>query len=177
MFATRGLPLFVLTAAFCLGAAEQRKDQVSGTNLLSFVPDYLKAQLPVSVRNDLAQLTVKDALALRQIAHRLPQFTSLEQIRQQVHDYSPRLERLFAVRHAQARAEAKSQFNRLKPVTQKYLEDTHELAKKFGREATILTGRQSPVVVDDLKQNFPTFAHLLYSPAGRAFLNYLRNQH
>lgn len=82
-------------------------------------------QLPPSVKQELNFLTTKDLLVLKNVAHELPKFTSLMQIRQVLKQYSPRLEKIaeqkafkimgvVAMKRAQLLPETKNAFHEVR---------------------------------------------------------------
>ncbi|KAI6221500.1 hypothetical protein M3Y99_01544100 [Aphelenchoides fujianensis] len=166
--------LLLSTAAFGLNT---KRHGEFDPHLFDLLPEYFQTHLPETIRNDFKELTLNDALELRRIAQRLPEFSSFDQVRQAVRSASPRLDRLANVREAQWIAAAASQFAVLKPETRHYVQDLENLAKHTGKQWIQLVDRQPKEATDDLSLNYPTLGRLFYSPAGRAFAAYLRQQH
>ncbi|KAI6170314.1 Fatty-acid and retinol-binding protein 8 [Aphelenchoides besseyi] len=170
-------PLFFFsTLTFGLCHGKSINSEIHDDKLVSFVPEYLLNRLPISVRNDLAQLNIHDALAIRAIAHHLSEYSSIQKLRSDIRKNSPRLDQIVGIRSAQLTAMAADQEAKLKPNTRKYFHEVDEMTRNFGRSFIQLVDRQDSETVEDLKHNFPTAGRLFYSPAGRAIAEYLRKQ-
>nr|AOC59164.1 fatty-acid and retinol-binding protein 8 [Aphelenchoides besseyi] len=149
-------------------------NQNRGRSLLAILPPHVQALLPPSVRQDLSQLSVKDALVARTFIQHIPKFTSVEEARQTLRRYSPRLDQLAEQKAEKVRAFVEARRNALQPDTRTFFDKATVLAQKHGHEYVQLVDSQSDSTKHDLDINFPIVSHLLNSPAGLALSNYLR---
>ncbi|KAI6216774.1 Fatty-acid and retinol-binding protein 8 [Aphelenchoides besseyi] len=145
-----------------------------GHSLLAFLPPHIQALLPASVRQELSQLSVKDALVARAFIQQIPKFTSVDEARQTLRRYSPRLDQLAEQKAEKVRAFVEARRNALQPDTRTFFDKAGALAQKHGHEFVQLVDIQSESTKHDLDFNFPIVSHLLNSPAGLALSNYLR---
>ncbi|KAI6234068.1 Fatty-acid and retinol-binding protein 8 [Aphelenchoides fujianensis] len=145
----------------------QQPGQGGQRSLLAFIPQHIQAFLPFHVRQELSGLTLQDAIVARNLLWRLPEFTSIQEVRDTLHERSPRLEALAHQKAAHVRAFVAARHAALKPDTQEFFNQAGELGKQYGHSR-----RRKPK--HDLDFNFPIVSHILNSPAGLALSNHLR---
>ncbi|KAI6218206.1 Fatty-acid and retinol-binding protein 8 [Aphelenchoides fujianensis] len=152
----------------------QQPGQGGQRSLLAFIPQHIQAFLPFHVRQELSTLTLQDAIVARNLLWRLPQFTSIQEVRDTLHERSPRLEALAHQKAAHVRAFVAARHAALKPDTQEFFNQAGELGKQYGHSFVQLVDQQTPETKHDLDFNFPIVSHILNSPAGLALSNHLR---
>ncbi|KAI6196485.1 Fatty-acid and retinol-binding protein 8 [Aphelenchoides besseyi] len=101
-----------------------------GHSLLAFLPPHIQALLPASVRQELSQLSVKDALVARAFIQQIPKFTSVDEARQTLRRYSPRLDQLAEQKAEKVRAFVEARRNALQPDTRTFFDKAGALAQK-----------------------------------------------
>ena len=163
-----------LAALFLVFVAVAHAEQ----SLLSYVPENYHVYLNKQAKSDLSKLNMKDVHALKAVALKAPQFTSVAQLRQAVQKASPQATMLATKYSMLAAATATSHYNQFKsklaPKSQQMFGELAGLAstaaRNFASQAHKIYQKQDPSTKANLAQAFSYATAASKTPAGKVLM-------